>query len=266
MNVAHLSDLHIGRHVSAAKKRALAEDLRDRNLDVVVVSGDITDRGSLAQFRQAREFLDSLGVPYITVPGNREINAAAVWEWLIPALAMSRFRSFFGAPDRVVFVCDEHKAVFFGVNTVHKLPSWPGKVARETRYWLRETAAGFAGYFKVLVLHHPVLPVIRGSSFWAHQLSDAGEVLNICTLTGISLILQGHKHRSAVMEVGVPERRASVVVSCGGAPLTPDLDSTYHFIRVSDGDLHIEPRDFAEGRFRGNGGYSFRLNGGRVIR
>ncbi|MCA1961948.1 MAG: metallophosphoesterase [Desulfomonile sp.] len=266
MNVAHLSDLHIGRHVSPAQERALAEDLLSRNLDMVVVSGDITDRGSRWQFRKAQEFLRSLGVPCIVVPGNREISATAVWEWLVPPLAMSRFRSFFGASDRVVFIAHEHKAVFFGVNTVHKLPSWPGKIVRQTRYWLRETAAGFPGYFKVLALHHPVLPVIRGSSFWAHQLSDAGEVLNICTLTGISLILQGHKHRSAIVEVGVPERQASVVVSCGGAPLTPDLDSTYHFIRVSDGSLHIEPRDFKDGRFQRNSGYSFRLNGGRIVR
>jgi len=266
MRVAHLSDLHFGRHVSNAKVAALAEDLRDRNLDLIVVSGDVTDRGSVRQFRLAREFLRSLATPFMTVPGNREVNAAAVWEWLIPPLAMSRYQKFFGARDRIVLVSHEHKVVFFGVNSVHAIPPYPGEIARETRYWLKETAAGFSGYFKGLVLHHPVLPVIRSSSFWGHFLSDAGEVLNICTHTGVSLILQGHKHRSAVMEVTVPERNASVVVSCGGAPLTSTGDSSYHLLHISDGTLTIEARDFTDGLFAGNGGYSFSLGAGRIIR
>jgi 3',5'-cyclic AMP phosphodiesterase CpdA len=266
MKLAHLSDLHFGRHVSNAKVHALAEDLRNRDLDLIVVSGDVTDRGSRAQFRRALEFLRSLGAPFITVPGNREVSAAAVWEWVIPPLAMSRYRKFFGAPDRILLVSDEHKVVFFGVNTVHKFPSWPGKMARETRYWLKGAAAGFPGYLKALVLHHPVLPVIRSSSFWAHFLSDAGEVLNICTDAGVSLILQGHKHRSAVMEIRVPERNASVVVSCGGAPLTRDWDSAYHLIDISDGTLTIEPRNFTDGQFAGNSEYLFPLRAGRIVR
>lgn len=266
MNVAHLSDLHFGRHVSDARVSALAEDLRSRDLDLIVVSGDVTDRGSRGQFHMAREFLRSVGTPYITVPGNREVSAAAVWEWLIPPLAMTRYRRFFGASDRIVLVAHEHKAVFLGVNTVHKLPSWPGKLSRRTRYWLKETAVGFPGYFKALILHHPVLPVIRGSSVWAHVLSDAGEILNICTHTGISLILQGHKHRSGIMEVHVPERNASVVVSCGGAPLAREWDPAYHRLCLSDGMLTVESREFGDGRFAANGCHSFPVNGGRVVR
>lgn len=260
MKVAHLSDLHIGRHISRAKLEALETDLGSQGLDLLIVSGDITDRGRIWQFRLAQDFLRSLNIPFVTVPGNREISVGAVWEWMFPPMAMRRYRGFFGDHDRIVYQSDEQRAVFFGLNSVHRFPSWPGTIARESRYWLKEKAARFPGYFKGLFLHHPVLPVIRSSSFWAHTLSDAGEVLNLCTQTGISLILQGHKHRSSVMEIRFPERRARVVVSSCGAPLMPHWDSVYHAIEISSQSIVVEPREFGEGRFEGKRSYQFSSN------
>jgi hypothetical protein len=144
---------------------------------------------------------------------------------------------------------------------VHAFPSWPGSISRETRYWLRDQAARFPNYVKVLFLHHPVLPVIRSSSFWAHTLSEAGELLNICTQTGIHLILQGHKHRSSVMEIKFPERNAKIVVSSCGAPLMSRWDPVYHMIDISLSSILICPRGFSEGAFTETGLYDFPLDG-----
>lgn len=266
MKMAHLSDLHFGRRISRAKQDALGTDLVSLRPDLIIISGDITDQGFVSQFRRARDFLQSLAIPFISVPGNREICATAIWEWLFPPLAMRRYGSFFGDKDRILFRSDAERVVFFGLNSVHPLPSWPGKIARESRYWLREQAARFPGYFKGLFLHHPVLPVIRSSSFWAHSLSEAGEMLNICTQTGISLILQGHKHRSSVAEIIFPERDAKVVVSACGAPLMPHWDSTYHLVEISEHFLIIQPREFLQGGFAGSSDYRFNLNKNRTDR
>ena len=61
--LVHLSDLHFGKVDAAllAPLRALVERLEP---DVVVVSGDLTQRARSVQFQQARQFLDSL-------PGRR---------------------------------------------------------------------------------------------------------------------------------------------------------------------------------------------------
>lgn len=260
MKIAHLSDLHIGARISEAKLESLRTDLLSQGLDLVIIAGDITDRGRTHEFRRADNFLQSLGLPFISVPGNREISFTAVLEWMVPPLAMSRYARFFGNKDRILYRSDEHKVVFFGLNSVHALPSWPGRIPRESRYWLKAQADGFPGYFKGLFLHHPVLPVIRSSSFWAHSLSDAGEVLKICTETGISLILQGHKHRSSVMEISFPEHDARVVVSSCGAPLMPYWDSTYNRIDISSDSIVVQPREFIEGRFVAKGSYRFSLD------
>ncbi len=263
MRFLHLSDLHFGSQILAERLQALTQDILSQTPDLIVLTGDITDRGFVSQFKTAKSFLDSLGIRFIGVPGNREISPAAILEWMFPRFAMRRYRSFFGQVDRICHVEQDGGPVFFGLNSVHALPSWPGSIARETRYWLKDQAARFPGRAKVLFLHHPVLPVIRSSSYWAHTLSDAGELLNICTQTGIGLILQGHKHRSSIAEVHIPERNAKVVVSAGGAPLMPHWDSTYHVVDLNGSSLVVGRREFRDGRFTDGGTYSFSLDSAR---
>jgi len=253
--------LHFGRLVSREKEQSLADDIIARSPELLVITGDLTDRGAISQFKWARDFLQSLNIPFVAVPGNREISFTAVWEWIMPRFAMRRYSKFFGPKDRILYRSDSHGVIFFGLNSIHSFPSFTGKISRETRYWLREEAARFPDHIKVLFLHHPVLPVIRSSSFWAHSLAEAGELLNIATQTGICLILQGHKHRSSVMEVRIPERNSRVVVSSAGAPLMPYWDCTYHVIHLSRSSIEIEPREFREGAFMGNTSYQFSPDG-----
>jgi 3',5'-cyclic AMP phosphodiesterase CpdA len=259
MRLAHLSDLHFGRPASPERILSLKEDLSANRPQLIIITGDITDRGRVSQFRSAIDFLDQVGLPFIIVPGNREVSVSAFWEWMAPRLAMNRFRGFFGQSDRILWKSDEFKLAFFGLNSVHTFPSWPGKIARESRYWLRQQAAKLADYRKVLFLHHPVMPVIRASSFWAHTLSDAGELLNICTETGIILILQGHKHRSSVVEINVPERNARVVISAAGAPLASRWDAAYNLIEMLPEEMVVLTREFVQGRFDQTGVYKFPL-------
>lgn len=244
MKIAHLADLHIGRRTERERLDALARDLCAERPDLLALSGDLTDFGLVSEFRRAKAFLDSLGIAYVSVPGNREVSPLAVWEWVFPWWAMSRYARFFGARDRISLALDQHKVAVFGLNSVHPFPSWPGKISRASRYWLREQACARAGYFKILFLHHPVIPVIRSNSFWAHVLSDAGDVLDVCTQTGIALILQGHKHRSSIVEMQFPERGARLVVSSAGAPLMNGWDPVYHLISIGGGELRVEPRRF----------------------
>jgi 3',5'-cyclic AMP phosphodiesterase CpdA len=257
MRIAHISDLHFGGIVSTELLSALQEDLQDAHPQLLAITGDITDRGRNSQFKWARNFLASLDIPYLTVPGNREIGILAFWEWIFPSLAMRRYESYFGQSDRIIYHYTAENIVFIGLNSVHQLPAWPGRIKRDTRYWLKNLASEFPDARKVLLLHHPVMPVIRSSSYWAHILSDAGEILNICSETGISLILQGHKHRSAVMEVSLPSRNARIVVSCGGAPLSVRWDAAYHIIDISETSIEVGTREYRNQRFDETGRYEF---------
>jgi 3',5'-cyclic AMP phosphodiesterase CpdA len=70
--LVHLSDLHFGR-VDRALVEPLSELVGRMKPDVVVVSGDLTQRARTEQFKDARRFLDSLPSPQIVVPGNHDV-------------------------------------------------------------------------------------------------------------------------------------------------------------------------------------------------
>ena len=70
--IAHLSDLHFGR-VDPAVCKALRIALADAAPDVVVVSGDLTQRARVSEFRTAKDFFADLPAPSIVVPGNHDV-------------------------------------------------------------------------------------------------------------------------------------------------------------------------------------------------
>lgn len=257
MKIAHLSDLHLCKHTSKSLIESLAADIERVAPDVIAVSGDITDRGRKYQYRLALDFLKSLGRDMVVTPGNREVCASTFWEWMIPSLSMRRYRSLVGVSDRIVFRSEAHKVLIIGLNSVHFFPSWPGKVSRESRYWFRGLVSGCEDYFKVLVLHHPVAPVIRGSSFWAHQLSDAAAILRICFEHGVGLVLQGHKHRSSFLELREPESATNVIISSCGAPLAEGGDRIYHVIELDGGKMRAQTRELINGAFIEKACYGF---------
>ncbi|HEX8155991.1 MAG TPA: metallophosphoesterase, partial [Solirubrobacteraceae bacterium] len=85
IRVLHLSDLHFtGRTSPDAKARWLLEDLKAMgamNVEYLVISGDITDRGNDQGFERGREFVtilnEALGVSAercIFVPGNHDVQ------------------------------------------------------------------------------------------------------------------------------------------------------------------------------------------------
>lgn len=76
--ILHLSDLHFGteREACLQANRQLCEE---HPFEAVVVSGDLTQRARFIQFYACRQFLDSLKLPYLVVPGNHDIPLYHVW-------------------------------------------------------------------------------------------------------------------------------------------------------------------------------------------
>lgn len=82
--IIHISDLHIdglgpNRQMSTQGWQAMADALRRLHPDLVVVTGDLTTHGSchIEHLYQAREFLDSIGVDYLVIPGNHDLSPSA---------------------------------------------------------------------------------------------------------------------------------------------------------------------------------------------
>ena len=75
--VLQISDPHFGTE-QAPVVEALAALADQQQPDLVVLSGDITQRARPAQFAAARAFVDRLGVPVLAIPGNHDIPLFAL--------------------------------------------------------------------------------------------------------------------------------------------------------------------------------------------
>jgi Calcineurin-like phosphoesterase len=87
--IAHLSDLHFGRHDETVAERLLG-DLREAQPDLIVITGDLTQRGRHRQFAAARAFLEKLPPPILVVPGNHDVPLYDIVERFLGRLARYR--------------------------------------------------------------------------------------------------------------------------------------------------------------------------------
>ena len=70
--ILHFSDTHFGTERKPVVEAAL--DLAAAQApDLVVLSGDITQRARRRQFAAARAFIERLSLPVLAVPGNHDI-------------------------------------------------------------------------------------------------------------------------------------------------------------------------------------------------
>ncbi|RST83872.1 serine/threonine protein phosphatase [Aquibium carbonis] len=85
MRIAHLSDLHVlvdptGRGLvrgdAVSRARALVADVAALapKIDVVAITGDLTDDGEEADYALVRDLLAPLDVPVLAVPGNHDLR------------------------------------------------------------------------------------------------------------------------------------------------------------------------------------------------
>ena len=90
----HLSDLHFGTERPECI-RAIQKFCAVHKPEVVVVSGDLTQRAKFKEFYACKQFLESLNIPYFVVPGNHDIPLYHVWNRAFRPFGL--YQLFFGS-------------------------------------------------------------------------------------------------------------------------------------------------------------------------
>src|SRR5438045_2256454 len=159
--LVHLSDLHFGAHDNRLVK-AVEHEVATLKPDLVVISGDFTQRARTQQFSQACEFLGRLrdaGFDVLAVPGNHDVPLYDVLRRFLSPLA--RYRRFID--DSLCPFFDMPGLAVLGINTARSLTFKDGRINRDQVEFIRETFAHTPSEsVRVLVTHHPLFALTVG--------------------------------------------------------------------------------------------------------
>ena len=193
--IAHLSDVHFGAHDPAVVAGAEAW-LAQHRPDLVVISGDFTQRARVEQYREAGAFLDRLeaaGLKTLGVPGNHDVPLYDVVRRFARPLA--RYRRYID--DELCPWFESDRLAVLGINTARSLTIKDGRINRAQMELIRSRFADVPDdRTRVLVTHHPLfaMPIVEeGLSKVVGRHEEAIEA--VCE-AGVHILLAGHFHRS----------------------------------------------------------------------
>jgi 3',5'-cyclic AMP phosphodiesterase CpdA len=211
----HLSDLHFGRPFLADVAEAVLAQSREIEPDLVVVSGDLTQRARAEQFRQAAEYLRRFGRPLVVTPGNHDVPFYRFWErFLTPYRNYRRYIT-----PELNTVLELPGLVVVALNSSRRFTFTNGRIRRsQLDYASRAFLAADQSAVRVVVTHHHLAP--PPDFVGGNVMPYARRAMERFTRLNVDLVLAGHMHRSYIGSSldffpGEVRRRGIVVVQCG---------------------------------------------------
>ncbi|MGP6088632.1 metallophosphoesterase family protein [Antarctobacter jejuensis] len=188
--VLHLSDLHYGKD-RPELEAPLLDSVHRIDPDLVVISGDFTQRARKGQFARASAFLDRLPCRWLAVPGNHDTPLDNLWVRMTAPWA--RYRR---AIDPVLEPrYEDSSMVVVGVNTVNRFSWQRGRLSKRR---IARACDGFdtaGSRARIVVLHHPLQ---HGPEVGKRLMRGAAQALDRFAGCGAQIVLSGHLHNTVI--------------------------------------------------------------------
>ncbi|MDP2336192.1 MAG: PQQ-binding-like beta-propeller repeat protein [Bacteroidota bacterium] len=209
---AHITDTHTGGSTASEDLVRTIDDInRQTDVDLVILSGDITEFGSDQELLEAKEIISKLNKPWYIVPGNHDSK----WS----ESGNNSFVRIFGAEG---FAFEKNGFLFIGTASGPNMRMAPGLVPREQMVFLDS----ILGHMK-----NPDEPIIFVNHYPLDEsLSNGYEVIDKLKTRNIQVSLLGHGHANKLFNFeGIPGvmgrsnlRAKNEIGGYNIATLTPD--------------------------------------------
>jgi 3',5'-cyclic AMP phosphodiesterase CpdA len=230
--VLHLSDPHLGTEQEPVV-RALLDMSAELAPDLVIVSGDITQRAHARQFERAAELVQALGAPQVlTIPGNHDVPLFDLFARLFSPYAGYTRR--FGKELEPRFTARD--CLVLGVKTTRRYRHVDGEISPAQRQRVAaELRAAAPTQLRLVVLHQPI--AVPRPSEQHNVVHGRDEAMRAWAEAGADLILSGHVHLPFVLPLhdafSLP--RSMWAVSAGTAissRIRHDAGNSFNVIRT----------------------------------
>jgi 3',5'-cyclic AMP phosphodiesterase CpdA len=265
--IVHLSDLHFGAHDDQLVE-AVDAQVDQLKPDLVVISGDFTQRARTEQFKEACQFLEALrerGHEVLGVPGNHDVPLYDVLRRFLSPLA--RYRRFIDA-NLSPFIELPGVAVL-GINTARSLTFKDGRINKEQVDFIRETFARTPSEsMRVLVTHHPLFALRVGEQV-DRAIGRQELALDVIEESGVDLLLAGHNHHASSQDASdlVTRLGGVLVVQAGTATSTRvrEQEQSFNVIDIAEGQATITVHAWSGTDFRPNDARRYEWRDGRWL-
>ena len=244
VRLVHLSDLHFGAHDEILVD-AVEQQVAVLEPDLVVISGDFTQRARTEQFEDACRFLDRLregGHEVLGVPGNHDVPLYDVLRRFLSPLA--RYRRFID--ESLCPFIELPGVAVLGINTARSLTFKDGRINKDQVQFIRETFARTSSdSIRILVTHHPLLALQVGEEI-ERAIGRQELALDAVEESGVDMLLAGHNHHASSQDASDLVTRAGgvLVVQAGTATSTRvrEQEQSFNIIDIHDGSVSITVR------------------------
>jgi 3',5'-cyclic AMP phosphodiesterase CpdA len=240
--LVHLSDLHFGR-VDPRILTPLLAAVAAAAPDLVVVSGDFTQRAQVGEFKEAAIFLAKLPQPQLLVPGNHDVPLYNLMRrWLAP---LRRYRRYI-THDLAPFYADEEIAVL-GINTARALTFKNGRINPAQLASITERLASCGPLVtRIVVTHHPFhTPDPAPGATPRHRVVGRAHLAMAGFLQSrVDMILSGHLHVSRVGRTDEQypmHGRTALLIQAGTATSTRRREevNAFNIVRIARPEAEI---------------------------
>ncbi len=177
---AFISDTHIGATTGEEDLRRTVADInKQKDLDFVVITGDITEMGTNEELKLAKSIFSLLNIPFYIMPGNHDTG----WS---ESGGVSFIKEF--GYDKFTF---DHKGYrFIACASGPYVRMSDGHIPRDATVWLDEVLKKTPKDMPVIFLNH--YPIDNSLDNW-YEVTDRLKTRNI------QYIINGHGHNNNAM-------------------------------------------------------------------
>lgn len=253
ITIVQASDLHFGKPHDPAAASAFLADVRVLSPDLIVLSGDFTQRAKLHEYAAAAEFIQGLPeVPVVVTPGNHDVPLYRVWERIFAPYRNYR-----------AHIREELNTVqgIPGVTAVSLNSTAPyraivnGRITGEQLAFAREAFQSAPEEdLRIVVAHHHLAPApdYEGD----RPLPKARRILEAFQEMGVHMVMGGHLHRAYIgnsldVHPGPHRDRGIVIVQSGTTTSSrgrarEQAKKSFNVVQVTEDRLEVTHRMYFE--------------------
>ncbi len=214
---AVLSDLHIGLphtiadhptrfhlvEVSIPAFEQVLQTIEQRELDFLLIPGDLTQHGEPENHRWLAQRLGQLPFPVYVIPGNHDVPVLEADGYSIPWQAFPDYYREFGYtnPEQLYYTAvlsPGVRLIALNSNQFDAQGRQVGRLDAAQLAWLRDVLAQFQDELVLVMIHHNVLEHLPNQAQHPigrrYMLENAPELLQILREFQVKLVLTGHLH------------------------------------------------------------------------